>query len=249
MDRKVMNRTGWKSVIALAVALLVGVMPTMLAAGGHPRTFPTAEAASAALQRAVAKNDERTVEAILGIGTEVTAAAAGPQDKLERALFTRKYREMHRLVVEPEGFTVLYIGAENWPFPVPLVQKNGRWSFDSKAGAEEILLRRVGENEATALQFSRDLAAAAKTGSAQELKPSTEPFHGYYLRAMSTTDGGDQTGSLAYVLYPAAYRASGVMTFIVSRRGEIYERDLGANTGSLALQLQDWPASGWTAVQ
>ena len=46
----------------------------------------------------------------------------------------KKYQEMHRLVREPDGSTVLYIGAENWPFPIPLVSKNGAWYFDSKTG-------------------------------------------------------------------------------------------------------------------
>ena len=54
---------------------------------------------------------------------------------------------MHRLVKEPDGTTVLYIGAENWPTPIPLVKKGSSWYFDTAAGKKEILYRRVGENE------------------------------------------------------------------------------------------------------
>ena len=53
---------------------------------------------------------------------------------------------------------MLYIGAENWPFPIPLVSKNGAWYFDSKTGAQEILLRRIGENETTAVEVCEEFA-------------------------------------------------------------------------------------------
>src|SRR5260370_6882812 len=65
---------------------------------------------------------------------------------------------MHRLVGEADGSTVLYIGAENWPFPIPLVAKNGSWYFDSQTGTEEIKFRRIGENEATAIQVCEEFA-------------------------------------------------------------------------------------------
>src|SRR5579864_7353338 len=79
-----------------------------------------------------------------------TFSSAGDEieDKLEREQFSQKYQEMHRLVREADGNTVLYIGAENWPFPIPLVSTNGAWHFDSDAGKSEILFRTIGENEA-----------------------------------------------------------------------------------------------------
>ena len=84
---------------------------------------------------------------ILGAGKELVSSDDDVQDKSERERFTRKYQEMHRLVREPDATTVLYIGAENWPFPIPLVSTDGAWSFDAKAGMEEVLFRRIGENE------------------------------------------------------------------------------------------------------
>ena len=56
----------------------------------------------------------------------------------------------------------LYIGAENWPFPIPLVEKNGAWRFDSEAGQKEVLFRRIGENELTAIDILHQLVAAEK---------------------------------------------------------------------------------------
>src|SRR5579871_1031985 len=111
------------------------------------QTFASPGEATTALFEATKKGDERAVESILGAGKEVTSSGDDDEDKLEREQFCRKYQEMHRLVHEPDGATVLYIGAENWPFPIPLASKNGAWYFDSDSGKREILFRRVGENE------------------------------------------------------------------------------------------------------
>ena len=61
-----------------------------------------------------------------------------PKIRLDRELFVQKYQEMHRLGREADGSVTLYIGAENWPFPVPLVEKNGVWRFDPDAGQKEV---------------------------------------------------------------------------------------------------------------
>ena len=89
------------------------------------------------------------------------------EDKLERERFSQKYQEMHRLVREPDGTTVLYIGAENWPFPIPLVSKNGAWYFDSDTGKQEILFRTIGENETTAIQVCEEFASR-KSGAGRK---------------------------------------------------------------------------------
>src|SRR4029453_8403166 len=69
---------------------------------------------------------------------------------------------MNRLVAEPDESVTLYIGAENWPFPVPLVNKGGVWFFDTDAGKEEILLRRIGRNEFDTVDTLRALVDAQK---------------------------------------------------------------------------------------
>jgi hypothetical protein len=124
---------------------------------------------------------------------------------------------MHRLVREPDGSTVLYIGAENWPFPIPLTSKNGAWYFDSETGTQEILFRRIGENEATALQVCEEFALTKKdqvakpasydpiTQFAQNLSSadttngnsnSSSPFHGYYFRIVN---GNSAAATNSYV--------------------------------------------------
>jgi hypothetical protein len=179
---------------------------------------------------------------------------------------------MHRLVREPDGNTVLYIGAENWPFPIPLVQSKGRWYFDSQAGMQEIHFRTIGEAEATAIQVCDDFAQTKKQQRTQAAtgdpirqyaeglvnasagtpaEKQSAPFHGYYFRTV-TRDAAGSTGKnkqVALVAYPAEYQSSGVMTFIVTLSGGVYEKDLGPDTAKRAPQIkQRKPASSWHAA-
>jgi len=69
---------------------------------------------------------------------------------------------MHRLVKEPDGTTSLYIGPENWPTPIPLVNRGHAWYFDTEAGKQEILFRRIGENEISTIRVCEELVAVEK---------------------------------------------------------------------------------------
>src|SRR5712691_11416809 len=120
------SRLGSMAALAVLPLLVVGYARISLAQASEPKTFSSPAEASNALFQAVKNDDELAVGAILGAGKEVTSSSDEVEDKLERERFSQKYQEMHRLVREPDGSTVLlYIGAENWPFPVPLVSKNG----------------------------------------------------------------------------------------------------------------------------
>jgi hypothetical protein len=85
-----------------------------------------------------------------------------PRIRLDREMFVQKYQEMHRLGRDADGSETLYIGAENWPFPIPLVEKNGAWHFDPDTGLKEVLFRRIGENELTAIAICHELVAAER---------------------------------------------------------------------------------------
>src|SRR5438128_367322 len=111
------------------------------------QTFASATEATEMLFQAVQSGDKDRITKILGGPTELLSTDDQVQDDLDRGLFLHKYREMHRLARESDGSMMLYIGAENWPFPIPLVQKDGSWRFDAAKGRDEILFRRVGENE------------------------------------------------------------------------------------------------------
>lgn len=271
------------SLAALAglVLLVLTQAQITLARESGSETFASAGEACRALHRAVQSNDDRALEKILGARKDVTSSGDAREDKLERQLFSRKYQEMHRLVKESNGSTVLYIGAENWPFPIPLVSKNGRWYFDSKAGTDEILFRRVGENETRAIEVCRALLRVEQqptvgtdpiTEYAQQLvgrnktaraKFERQPFSGYYFRIPAsrqaanaapatysrTATGSNRKDRVALVAYPAQYRSSGVMTFILTQDGRVYQKDLGPNTARLARNLKQWTALGWSLLR
>jgi Protein of unknown function (DUF2950) len=258
----------------LLVLMLEGP-PSSFAQEGQPKTFSSPGEASTALFQAAQNGDEQGLEAILGAGREVISSNDEVEDKLERERFSQKYKEMHRLVREPDGLTVLYIGAENWPFPIPLVSLNGAWYFDSDSGIQEIAFRTVGENEITAIQVCHEYAMAKKQGEikvtsnddpirqyAQSLVSAgatnantneSSPFHGYYFRVKGNSAAGsrdvltrEKKRDLALITYPAEYRSSGIMTFMVTRDGVVYEKDLGPDTASVPQNIdRHWPNSSW----
>ena len=155
------------TVLLLLFLLVVGFASTSFAQELRPRTFSSPGEASDALFQAAQGADEPALEAILGADKEVTSSSDEVEDKLEREQFFQKYQEMHRLVGEPDGSTVLYIGAENWPFPIPLVSSNGEWHFDADRGKQEILFRRIGENEAAAIDVCEEFAMANNASAAK----------------------------------------------------------------------------------
>ena len=143
-----------------AMWAMVGVYPSA-AQQSSQQTFPSAAEASQGLFQAVQHAHVQAIANILGGPTDLTSCGDEAQDKVERELFVQKYQEMHRLVKEPDGTTALYIGAKNWPTPIPLV-KSHSWYFDAEAGKKEILYRRVGRNELSAIRVCQELVAAEK---------------------------------------------------------------------------------------
>jgi len=256
-----------RRIAAFVGALLIGPPCWSIAATSQPKTFPSAADASEALFQAVRSGDRHAVEAILGSGDGLASCGDEARDTSEHQRFVEKYQQMHRLVREPDGTTVLYVGAENWPFPIPLVASRGRWHFDADSGRREIMCRQIGADEATAIEVCRAVVEASKQGATPA--NSTDPIIGYAERlvgagrATSGTSGpaasGEKpfhgyrfivlkSGGISVIAYPAEYRSSGVMTFIVGDDGVVYERDLGPDTARVARTLKTRPASGWRAV-
>jgi hypothetical protein len=107
--------------------------------------------------------DDQAPLNILGpAGKDVLSSGDRVQDADARTGFVVKYQEMHRLVTESNGTVALVIGAENWPFPIPLANNRGSWYFDTAAGKDEIVFRRIGKNELAAMDACRDLVEAQK---------------------------------------------------------------------------------------
>jgi hypothetical protein len=223
------------------------------------------------------------------------------------------YEEKSELTREGDEKAVLEVGKDGWPFPIPIVKVAGAWRFDTKEGKQEILNRRIGKNELSAIQAclayfdaQRDYASKggdgkglpeyaqkffsepgkkdglyweAKEGEAQSpLGPlfaaaqergytrktpgqQPSPYLGYYYRiltaqgknapggAYSYLVNGKLVGGFALVAYPAQYGASGIMTFMVSHDGVVYQKDLGKKTEAVAKAMKTFdPDETWRKV-
>ncbi len=145
------------SAIALAVAVVLLLVSASsvatLAAAAKPQHFPSAEAAATALVDAAKAGDKAALLAILG-PTAQALVTSGDEiaDREGRARFVREYQEAHRLVSVGEGKVTLTVGEREWPLPIPIVKDAAGWWFDTAGGREEILNRRIGRNELSAIQ-------------------------------------------------------------------------------------------------
>jgi hypothetical protein len=151
-------------------------------------TFASPEAAGAALSQAMSSGDLGELTKV--IGNDATALvttnnAVSNQSAMHR--FFTKYQQMNRWVAMSDGSQVLYIGADNFAFPVPLAKNAaGAWYFDAVAGAQEIRARDIGRNELLAIDALGSIAAA------QEIYREYNPSHAFAQRIVSTT--GKQDG-------------------------------------------------------
>jgi Protein of unknown function (DUF2950) len=163
--------------VGAAFLLLACLAPRVIAQQQGQKTFSSADEASHALVTALKNDDDKTLLQILGPeGREVISSGDPAEDQANRANFVAKFHEMHRLVMEPDGTTTLYIGVENWPTPIPLVNKGGSWYFDTGAGKQEILYRRIGQNEMSAIRVCQELVAAQKEYFSKEHSEYAQRF-------------------------------------------------------------------------
>ena len=126
-------------------------------------TFATPQQAADALIAAAATFDEAELAKIFGPNGKKVVFTGEPTQDRERALgFAAEAKEKTQVVVDPKTGTRAFInvGDENWPFAVPIVKVNGKWSFDAKAGEQELLYRRVGANELDAIQICQGFVEA-----------------------------------------------------------------------------------------
>lgn len=296
--------------LAAVAFLLMGLYATRsIAQQQGQKTFSSPEQAARALFTAAQNNDEKALLELFGPdGKEIVSSGDETEDAQSRAYFAKRYEEMNRLVKEPDGSVSLYIGARNWPYPIPLVNKGSVWYFDTETGKKEILFRRIGRNEMSAIRICEELVAAQKEYYSQqhneyaqkifsdegkhdglywkvaEGEPQSPigplvawavaeeyaesrgvpavPYRGYYFHiltrqgkhgtggAKSYIAGGKMTGGFAFVAYPAEYRSSGVMTFLVSVDGVIYQKDLGKKTEAIAKSMKEYdPDPSWQKAE
>jgi hypothetical protein len=143
-------------VLGVAVIMAVGFYQSVSAAEVKQikqKTFKSPEEAVKSLMDAVKSNDTKELLAIFGpAGKEIISSGDEVADKRGREVFIKGYEEMSRMEKETDNKMILVVGNREWPFPIPLVKKGETWVFDTVAGKEELLNRRIGRNELNTIQ-------------------------------------------------------------------------------------------------
>jgi hypothetical protein len=336
MEGKTMIYRTWNNVRA-KLSLLYGVMliivvTTALAAEGpskaaqqpQGKAFSSPEEAVKALVDACKRNDTQELLVIFGHeGKDIVSSGDAVADKAQRTRFVQGYEAKNRLEQKTPETTIICVGKEDWPLPVPIKKSGEKWYFDAAAGKEELLNRRIGRNELSVIpvmkayvdaqheyatmdpngdgvtEFAQKFKSAegkkdglywpVKEGEspsplgplvAKALKegygkkrlkegnkkkseaPTPTPYHGYFFRILTGQGKNAPGGTFNYVVngkmvlgfglvaYPAEYRNSGVMTFIVNQQDIIYQKDLGPDTAKIAGTMVKYdPDKTWKKVE
>jgi len=296
-----MNRT-------LVSATIVAMLCSVASIAGAQQAFKTPDEAASALASAAKTGDQKAIVTVLGPdGNDIVSSGDDVADAATRQKYLAAYDAKHQISMEGDNKAIIVIGQEDFPLPIPLVRKEGMWRFDTAAGRQEILARRIGKNELNTIQVclgyvdaqneyaDKDPMGAGKGVYAQRIVSSPGkkdglywpdvggqvqsplgefaaeatdqgyrvgagrmPYHGYYYKiltkqgtaapggALEYVVNGKMIGGFALVAYPAEYRNSGVMTFIVSHNGDVYQKDLGSNTPTIAEKMTSYnPDKTW----
>jgi hypothetical protein len=299
-----------RAATVILAALILFISASLESAAPKPegKAYATPEAAVEAFIGAIRDYKLETLLAIFGDEAERIFVSEDPvADENLRQEFLRLYDARHELTPRDEAAKVLVVGPDSWPLPIPLVKSGAGWAFDTAVGMDEIINRRIGRNELSAIQtclavgdaereyFRHDrdgdgvLEYAQKfrsaiglrdglfwpvaeegaqspigqfvaTASDEGYRPENTAYHGYRYRMLPSQGPaapggaydyivrGDQLGGFAVLAFPAAYGDSGIMTFMLSHAGIVYQKDLGEHTETEARNMKSFNPDGWTKV-
>ncbi len=163
------RKSSIRSLRGMAVIAVFSVTAALVASWSAPLTalasqklFATPEDALKGLVDAVKTHDKAALEQIFGPSAKDLRSSDEVQAAVEFDEFVKHVAEKTSIVKENDSRAIIYLGSENWPFPIPLVKKNDQWFFDTEAGQEEILNRRIGEDELTAILVCRTYVGAQR---------------------------------------------------------------------------------------
>jgi hypothetical protein len=300
--------------LAVVTSLVFNSASVAQGAGGNEQqTFENPKAAVDSLVLACKENDSETLIRMFGPRyRDAITKIDDAEEKQHRQKFWEQSQAHLQLVEKGDNRVELVVGRELFAFPIPLLKDSRGWTFATDEGFKEMLARRVGENELTAIEVCREFVAAqaeyaaadrdgddvleyaqriasapgtkdglyweVSTGSSEPTSPfghlladadgtpkerkSGAPYMGYYYKILTRQGSNPPGGKYDYVIngnmiagfalvaWPADYRESGVMTFLVNHRGRVYERDLGEKTRELAEALDTFdPDDAWQVVE
>lgn len=176
---------------AVLLACVLGAPLAALAqsqpAAPAQRGFDTPQAAAEALIQAARDFDVQAVKEILGPGSEDLVASKDPvQDKERAQLFAAKANEKNAVQMVSSRRATLVVGNEEWPLPIPIVKRKAKWYFDTRAGRQAILLRRIGANELDAITICHGFVEAQLDYAAQ---PHDDSGINQYAQRIISTPG------------------------------------------------------------
>jgi hypothetical protein len=245
------------------------------------------------------KNDQPALAKVLGANWK-SVIPTGDVDRDDVDAFLASFREGHR-IVEKDGKSVLEVGKAGWTLPIPIVKAAGGYTFDLKAGHDEMIARQIGRNELDTQQAllayydaQREYAIAdhdgddvlqyaekfistpgrqdglywdASDGSPESplgplfaAKPKDDPdgYQGYRYKILTAQGpsapggaydyivGGRMRNGFAAIAWPARYGETGIMSFMISHDGIVFEKDLGRNSAEIAKTMTKFdPDESW----
>jgi hypothetical protein len=158
------------------------VLPGRLPAADEER-FSSPQAAVDALRAAVEVTDTNALHAIFGPAGHALVSVDVVEAAEEHELFMSRVKEKINLVAASDSKQELQLGADGWPFPIPLVKQDGQWLFDIEAGKEEILNRRIGANELGAIQVCRAYVQAQREYASEDRNADEVLEYAQHLRS------------------------------------------------------------------
>jgi len=178
------SRGAWTGLIATALTGFGG------AAWAEAASFDSPEAATEAVIEALEAADRDALIGVFGPESEdVILTGDEIEDRATWGEFLRDYRVMRRIAPDGEGRSTLYVGRDQWPFPAPLVENDGQWTFDAEAAREEVLLRRIGRNELDVIDLMRGYVRAQAAYRAQD--PDGDGLPSFAASILSSPDMRD----------------------------------------------------------
>jgi Protein of unknown function (DUF2950) len=309
--------------VALTLAAITGgdtfaADNALIRPAGEPgvgqQQFDTDDQAAAAIVAAAKARDRDALDRIFG--PSITEFVSGDKVEDGKAFdrFTKNAGDHLELEKKDANTSVIDIGNDKWPFPIPLTRlSSGKWFFDTEAGKAEILARRIGANELETIKVCRAYVEAQREYASEDRDYSgvlkyaqhfisnngkdglywpaapgeeespfgpliaqatlegytpgkkhgsePQPYHGYVYRILTRQGraapggkydyviNGNMIAGFALVACPTEYGTSGIMTFIISHQGKVYQKDLGSKTSNIVRGMKEYnPDSSWTLV-
>jgi Protein of unknown function (DUF2950) len=297
--------------------VLTGLALPASALAADEMLFNSPDDAVKTLTVAIQNHDTNAIHAIFGPEGHGLMSPDAVQATAEYNQFVQRLTTKVEMVTNTDSIVTLNLGDDGWPFPIPLVNQNSQWFFDTAAGRAEILNRRIGMDELGAIAVcnayvdaqeeyatedpmndgvkayamnlhstpgTRDGLFWPTNQTGDELSPlgplvsqarvegyqhtatmindQLAPYHGYYFKILTRQGkhapggkydyiiNGRMIAGYALVAWPAEWKNSGVMTFIVNQEGQVYQKNLGPETVKLAKAMKSYdPDDSWTPAK